>query len=327
IKKKLEGQRQSDEVISGNKPQTPRILEMSGDRNRIVWTEDKKLIFRDLANPLVKTRDMGEFPESFSVSTEAEYALVSLKLSNGTGCRLKAISLVESKNQYDSGAYVSCKNKGSISSEGSVIYYFIDDNLYQEETKEPKKPKLIVPKEKLLAPFPKLKNRYLLFPTGKTFIIFAGNAGSYFLYWFNPKSDSVEKIASDILSPKLFYADGKTAYLFGGSVGSVFLRELKYSSFGKPVISKGFVISQPELNPWKTTKKSEFISGSGDSVYKWGPATKKQIFPMICERFWGVARDHIVYENKKGDLVLSNTEFTPDEWKILDLYKQMKKKK
>ena len=55
IKSKLEGKRTSDEVLSNKKPINPRIIEVSNDRNRVVWTEDKQITFRDLANPLSKS--------------------------------------------------------------------------------------------------------------------------------------------------------------------------------------------------------------------------------------------------------------------------------
>ncbi|MBE7412784.1 MAG: hypothetical protein HS129_12125 [Leptospiraceae bacterium] len=327
IKIKLEGLKSTDEIISSNKPKLPRILEMSNDRNRIVWTEDKKIIFRDLANPVVKSKDIGELIEWVSVSSESEYAVLAIKLVNGSGCRLKTVSFFDSKDSYDSGAFVSCFNKGAISTEGTKIYYFVDDNLYQEETKEPKKPILVIPKEKLISPFPKLKNKFSMFPIGKTFLIFSGNAGSYYLYWFSPKSNSIKILAKDILSPKIFHSDGKSVYAIGGTVGAMLLREIKFTHSGEPNITKGLPISQNEINPWSTTKKNEFISGNGDSVYKWGPGKKKQIYPIICERFWGVARDHIIYENKKNELILANTEFSLEDWKILDLYKEVKKKK
>lgn len=327
IRAKLEGLKSTDEIISSSKPLNPRILEMSNDRNRIVWTEDRKVIFRDLANPLVKSKETGDLLEWISVSSEAEFAIAAIKLVNGSGCRLKAISFLEPKETYDSGAFVACSNKGAISSDGARIYYFVDENLYEEETKEPKKPKLIVAKEKLLPPFPKLKNKFFIVPIGKSFLIFSGSAGSYFLYWFSPKNNSVKNIAKDILSPKIFHSDGKSVYIIGGSVGSMLLREVKFTASGEPTVNKGFLIGPNEINPWSTTKRNEFISGYGDTVYRWGPGKKKQVYPIICERFWGVARDHIVYENKKGELVLANTEFSPDDWKILDLYKQIKKKK
>ncbi|MCC6275999.1 MAG: hypothetical protein IT569_09095, partial [Leptospiraceae bacterium] len=117
IRAKLEGLKSTDEIISSSKPLNPRILEMSNDRNRIVWTEDRKVIFRDLANPLVKSKETGDLLEWISVSSEAEFAIAAIKLVNGSGCRLKAISFLEPKETYDSGAFVACSNKGAISSD------------------------------------------------------------------------------------------------------------------------------------------------------------------------------------------------------------------
>ncbi|HMX32303.1 MAG TPA: hypothetical protein PKC66_08700, partial [Leptospiraceae bacterium] len=148
IKNKLETKRASDEILSQKKPINPRIIEMSNDRNRIVWTEDKQITFRDLANPLSKSLTFPDVPEMVSVSSEAEYAIVLFKLPNGAGCRMVNVSLIEPKPSYLSDTYVSCKNRTAISSDGSSIYYFINENLYEESLKDPKKPKLLVPKEK-----------------------------------------------------------------------------------------------------------------------------------------------------------------------------------
>nr|MBP6741134.1 hypothetical protein [Leptospiraceae bacterium] len=167
IKSKLEGKRTSDEVLSNKKPINPRIIEVSNDRNRVVWTEDKQITFRDLANPLSKSLTFPDVPEMISVSSEAEYAIVLFKLPNGAGCRMVNVSLIEPKPSYLSDTYVSCKNRSAVSSDGSSIYYFINENLYEETLKEPKKPKLLVTKERFESIYPNVKNRTHIFSIAK----------------------------------------------------------------------------------------------------------------------------------------------------------------
>lgn len=326
IKNKLETKRSADEVLSNKKLQNPRLLEMSNDRNRIVWTEDKQITFRDLANPLTKTLTFPDIPVNLSISSEAEYAMVHFKLPNGAGCRMVNVSLIEPKPSYLSETYINCKNKTAVSSDGSAIYYFLDDNLYEETVKDPKKPKLIVKKELFESPYPNIKNKPHIFPIGKTFLIFIGNGGVYNLYWFNPKDNSIEKIAAELTTPKVYYGSGKNVFVIGGTVGSFFIKEVKYSAYGKPTISKGIAVSHNELNPYPTTKPNEFISGKSGSIFKWGPSIKKKVYPILADKFWVVARDYIIYENKSKELILTNTEFSPEEWKLLDLYKQVRDK-
>lgn len=326
IRTKLEAKRASDEILSNKRPQNPRILEVSNDRNRVVWTEDKQITFRDLANPLIKSLTFPDVPEMISVSSEAEYSLVLFKLPNGVGCRMVNVSLIEPKPSYLSDTYVSCKNRSAVSSDGSSIYYFINENLYEETLKDPKKPKLLVSKERFESIYPNVKNRTHIYSIAKTFLIFFGNAGVYNLYWFNPKDSSITKLASDIMAPKLFYGNGKNAFVLSGVVGSLVLKEIKYTSYGEPNISKGIPISYNEINPFPTTKVNEFISGKSGSIYKWGTTIKKRVYPIIAEKFWVVARDYIIYENYKKELILTSTEFSPEDWKLLDLYKQVKQK-
>jgi hypothetical protein len=320
----LETKKKSDEVLSSKKPVKNRILEVSNDRNRIVWLEDKQINFRDFANPMSKNLTFPDLPESLSISTEAEYALTSFPLPSGSGCKMVNVSLIEPKPSYFSDTYINCKNRPAVSYDGSTIYYFINDNLYEESIFDPKKPKLLVSKEKFEVVYPNLKNKALIFPIAKSFIIFFGNAGAYILYWFNPMNNSIEKLGTEISSPKLYYANGKSAYLLGGVVGSVYLRELKFTSHGKPTLSAGFLISSNDLNPFPTSQANQFISGKSGSIYKWGPGITKKTLPILAEKFWVVARDFIVYENKKKELILTSTEFTEEDWKILELYNKTK---
>lgn len=327
LRTRLESKRSSDETISQKKIIQKRLLELSNDRNRVIWTEDKNIIFRDLANPLVKTSTFPQIPEVLSISSEAEHAVVSFVLPNNTGCRLLAISILEQKPPYLSDSYISCLDHPAINSDGNIIYYFMNDNLYEEALSEPKRGKLIISKEKFDFPFPGLNYKHLIYPIGKTFVIFIGNGGSYILYWFNPKNYAIEKLGTDFLIPKLYYGNGKNAFIVNGSTGVMYIREIKYSAYGRPVAEDKIPISKEEINPWQTTKKNEFLSGTDGHIYKWGVSVKKRTFPILCERFWGVARDYIIYENKEKELILANTEYSQEDWKLLDIYKKIEKKK
>lgn len=325
IQTRLESKRESDEVISRTKPRRERYLRMSQDRNRIVWSEDDRLIFRDIANPMVKTKNLSEAPYEFRISGNAEFALVSFRLKNTKGCRMKAISMTGDDLDYDSGAHIACRNSGGISQDGSTIYYFIDESLYKENTSNPKKPMKILDSSKIVPPFPKLRNKFSLIPIDENFLLITGVAGSYNLYFFQTKTESLELISGDIISPKAFQAHGSSLFLIGGKIGAMLLREVDFSGGKKPRISTGFTITLREIEPWKMTGKNDFLSFYNNTVFQWGPMVPRKEFPILCERAWGIARDQFVYENKDGELVLSNTAYTEEELVILDLYRQVKK--
>jgi hypothetical protein len=325
IQSKLESKRDSDEVISRTKPNRERVLRMSEDRNRIVWSEDEKIIFRDIPNPLVKTITLKEAPFDYRISNNAEFTLVSFRLKNTKGCRMKAISLLNDDLDFDSGAHIACRNSGGITKDGSYIYYFIDESLYKEKTTTPRKPIKIIDSSKIVPPFPKLRNKYSLIPIKDDFLLITGIAGSYNLYYLITKSDSIELISSDIMSPKVFYGNGSSVFVISGKIGILNLREVDYANNNKPKINKGFTISLKEIEPWKTSNKTEFISFYNNSVFRWGPMSKKKDYPILCEKAWGVGRDYLVYENKLGELVLSNTTYTDEEWAVGDLFKKVKK--
>jgi len=325
IQNKLESKRDSDEVISRTSPKRERVLRMSEDRNRIVWSEDEKLIYRDIPNPMVKTKTLSALPFDFRISNNAEFALVSFRLKNTKGCRMKAISMLNDDVDFDSGAHIACRNSGGITKDGKYIYYFIDESLYKEKTEPPRKPIKVLDASKIAPPFSKLRNKYSLLPIEDNFILMTGIAGSYNMYYLQTKNDTSELISKDILSPKLYYGNGNSFFAIGGKIGSWYLREVEYSAGKKPKINKGFSISRREIEPWKTSNKKDFLSFYNKSIYKWGPLAKKIEYPIQCERGWGVARDYIIYENKIGELVLANTTYSDEDWAVLDLYKEVKK--
>ncbi|WCL49422.1 hypothetical protein [Leptospira sp. GIMC2001] len=325
IQDKLESKRDSDEVISITKPRRERHLRMSQDRNRIVWSEDSKLIFRDIPNPLVKTQKLPEAPYEFRIASNAEYSLVSFRLKNTKGCRMLAISMLDEEMLYESGAHIACRNSGGIAPDGKTIYYFIDENLYKEKTSNPKKPIKIIDSAKIIPPYPKLRNKFSLIPINQHFLLVTGVAGSYNVYFFNTKSETLELLTKEIVSPKAFYAHGKSVFMIGGKIGNWLLREVDYTNPGKPKINTGFSITLREVEPWKLTTKNDFLSFYNNTIFSWGPMLPRKEFPLLCERAWGVGRDHIIYENKIGELVLANMAYSEEDWKVLELYKQVKK--
>jgi hypothetical protein len=326
IRKKLEAQRISDEVLSSYSPQNSRIVELSTDRNRLVWIEDNKLIFRDLANPTIKTRDFPTPPVSLSISYNASYAVVGFS-TDGVTCHLKAISLVDNRPDYSMITPVKCSDRASISYNGSDIFFFSKNTLFKANFLQFNKNIELQKKSEIESPYPKISNKNLLFPIDKSFILFSGNAGAYTLYWFNPIDNIVEKLTDDILIPQIYYGNGSNGYLISGSVGNIGLREINFAGYDFPELGSSFSIEVDQMNPWETSKKEEFFSGKDGTVFSWGPLMKKRYYPILCRRFWGVARDHIVYENNNGEIVLSNMVFTPEEWKYLQLYQEISEKK
>jgi hypothetical protein len=325
IQKKLSTARKKDEILSAKRTSQKRVLELSNDRNRVVWLEDRSIIFRDLANPLIKSMVFPQSPENLSISSEGEFALLLFPLPNNAGCKMMVVSLIEVKESYVSNTYVSCSHHGGISSDGTMIYYFVEDNLYQESISDPKSAKLIVEKKFFEYPFLNIKKKFFIYPIGKTFLIFVGNGGAYYMYWFDPRKNAVEKLVDDVSTPRMYFGFGRNAFFISGTVGNLYLKEIKFTSYGKPQTQRGFSITMAETNPWPTSNLDEFISGQNGQLYLWGPGKAKKNLPLIAERFWVVARDQIIYEDFNGDLVLTNSTFSEDDWHILDLYKQVQK--
>ncbi|TGM08927.1 hypothetical protein EHQ76_02975 [Leptospira barantonii] len=326
LKEKLQSPKDRDDVLSTEAPDSPRIIEFSNDRLKLVWTEDQKIFFQDLAAGENNSRSLDQIPSNLSLSQNANYALVEYTMQASGGCRYVAISLKDSSLSYEAGAQVSCKSRGSILPDGSKIYYFVDDNLYEEKTVEPRKPVLVLNKEKIVSPFPNLKTRFLMYPSGNSFLIFSGNAGAYNLYWFHPSQKTVEKIDKDILSPILYYGNGESAYYVGGEIGKLHLRRINFSSKGKPAITKLFTVSRKEITPWKLSKKNEFLSGYSGKVHLWGPAKKSQNLPILCERAFLSGDDRIVCETEPGHLLLSKLDFQPEDWSVWKLYEEVRSK-
>ncbi|UOG37905.1 hypothetical protein MAL08_00545 [Leptospira noguchii] len=326
LKEKLQFPKDRDELLSAEAPDSARIIEFSNDRLKLVWTEDQKIFFQDLAAGENNSRSLDQIPSNLSLSQNANYALVEYTMQASGGCRYVAISLKDSSLSYEAGAQVSCKSRGSILPDGSKIYYFVDDNLYEEKTVEPRKPILVLNKEKIVSPFPNLKTRFLMYPSGNSFLIFSGNAGAYNLYWFHPFQKTAEKIDKDILSPILYYGNGENAYYVGGEIGKLHLRRINFSSKTKPVITKLFTVSRKEINPWKLSKKNEFLSGYSGKVHLWGPAKKSQNLPILCERVLLTGDDRIVCEAEPGQLFLSKLDFQPEDWSIWKLYEEVRSK-
>lgn len=59
------------------------------------------------------------------------------------------------------------------------------------------------------------------------------------------------------------------------------MREVDYANSGKPKINKGFTISLKEIEPWKTSNKTEFISFYNNSVFRREPIAKKKDYPIL----------------------------------------------
>ncbi|EQA44392.1 hypothetical protein LEP1GSC050_3239 [Leptospira broomii serovar Hurstbridge str. 5399] len=312
-----------DEILSEEKPESVRIVELSHDRKRLVYVEDNKLTVKDLSEGKTETKKLDEIPASMAVSLNAKFALSEYPMA--TGCRLFAISLTDNSLLYESGAQISCRNRGGISDDGSKIFYFVDNQLYEERTVEPRTPKLVLSKEKIAPPFPNLKSRFFLYPIGKDFLLFSGNAGSYTLYYFQPDKRSVDKLDQEVISPLLYYGPSDSAFYLGGTIGRLHLRRLQYGK-GKPSVTKLFTVSRKESNPWKLNAKNEYLSNYSGKVHLWGPLRKSQVLPLLCERTWIVHPEKILCETEVGGLYLTGLEFTDDDWTLLKLYEEVRNK-
>lgn len=325
ISKRFQSQRAGDEILSSHIPKKQRIVNFSIDRNRLVWLEDKRLIFRDLANPLIKTKKFIRQPRDFSISADASYAIVIFPAQKNGRCLLRSVSLVDFKPDYNIASSVSCQDRPYVTTDGGVIYYFSNGELFKEVTIKYNKPILLAGKDKFHAPYPKINNKQLIYPLGKTFIVFSGNAGDYNLYWFNPMNQEIKLLSKKMVLPVLYYGDGKQGYLIGGSIGKLYMQQISFPALAAPKLSKKHAISMQQTRLWKKLQAGEFFVGS-NQVYSWKIGQQLRPLPLLCRRFWGVARNELIYESNRGELILSKAIFPKGEKQLLEIYLNLQEK-
>ncbi|BDA80498.1 hypothetical protein LPTSP3_g34280 [Leptospira kobayashii] len=329
LEERLSANRNSAEVLSKSKPNQPRLFQVSEDRTKIVWTENKTVFYRDLILDKSEERELKIRPDNFKISANGDYAVMQFPLKQKGGCAIFAYSLTNSSLEYESGAHVPCKTGMGITSDGSKIYYFFENDLFEEKTSLPKNPKKYISGDEFPTTFPKLKANYQLASLGDDWLLWSGTGGSYNLYYINSFHKRISLFTKDIVLPRILYHNGTTAYLVGGKVGDLFLKEVNYLGNKSPSISRGTPINAREAISYRLTAKDEFISPNQSEPLqpmKWKVLGKKEHLPFFLERFWGVSGDRIVYENKKGELVIDNLQFTKEDWSMWNYYKEVKKK-
>jgi hypothetical protein len=328
IRERLSTTRSSAELLSKSKPNQPRLLQLSEDRTRVVWTENKTIFFHDLINDNTANIELKIRPESFQISTNAEYAILQYPLKQKGGCAIFAYSLLNITVEYESGVHIPCKTGMGITNKGDKIFYFFENDLYEEKTSHPKLPKKTISSDQFLPPFPKLKTNLQLANIGEDWLIWSGAGGAYNLYFLQTRTMRVSLLSKDIVLPRILYHNGNIGYVVGGKVGDLYLREVDYSPNKYPSISRGIPISTREAISWKLSGKDEFVSGNQNEPLqpmKWKVLGKKEHLPFFLERFWGVAGDRIIYENKTGELLIDNLIFTHEDYTMWDYYKKVKK--
>ena len=331
IEERLKSARHELNILSSDKIKNPRHIAITRNQEKILWVEDDNLYFKNLNDVNLENQNISsvkllEYPSSFSISDSGWFALIEYKLKNKNGCRLVVLSFFKKQMKYESGANITCKNKPSVSNDGSHIYYFIDDNLYEEKTKKPPNPRLIAKKKELAPPYPKMKTQFYIYPiSSHSFIIFSGNAGAYNLYYFNPYAkDKIKLITKEVLTYKYFYSGENSGLLIKGVIGNMMLYELKYQKTDIPKLNRLFSIGRRHSNPWKTNMKNQFLSGNAKEIYLWQPMRKREVLPLLCEQFWLVKDNQILCESKH-QLFLQQLKFSEDDWKLLKLYEEATK--
>ncbi|MDZ4724992.1 MAG: hypothetical protein SH817_02460 [Leptospira sp.] len=328
ISERLSATRSTAEILSKSKPNQPRLLQLSEDRRRVVWTENKTIYFRDLITDKAENIELKIRPENFQISNNAEYAILQYPLKQKGGCAIYAYSLLNITVEYESGVHIPCKTGMGITQKGDKILYFFENNLYEERTSHPKIPKKAVSFDLFPPPFPKLKTNLQLASLGEDWLIWSGAGGAYNLYFLQSKTMKITFLSKDIVLPRITYNNGSSAYVVGGKVGDLYLREIEYSQNRIPSLHRGIPVSTREATSWKLTGKDEFLTGNQNEPLqpmKWKVLGKKEHLPFFLERFWVITGDRIIYENKAGELVLDNLIFGPEDFVMLDYYKKVKK--
>ncbi|WP_244594441.1 hypothetical protein [Leptospira ryugenii] len=328
LKERLSENRPSAEIISKSKPNQPRIFQMSEDRRKIVWTENKTVFYKDLITDTQKNLELKIRPELLHISGNAEFAIIQYPLRQKGGCVIYAYSLLNITVEYESAVHIPCKTGMGISPKGDKIFYFFENDLYEERTSHPKNPKKIISFDQFPPPFPKLKTNLQLASIGEDWLVWSGAGGAYNLYLYQSQTKKVQLLSKDVVLPKITYNNGHSGYIVTGKIGDLYLKEIEYSTNRIPFLGRGIPISTREAYSWKLANKDEFVTGNQNEPLqpmKWKVLGKKEHLPLFLERFWVVDGDRIIYENAQGELILDQLNFSQEDYIMLDYYKKVKK--
>lgn len=328
LQDRLSSNKPTAEVLSKNRPNQPRLLVPSDDRTKVIWTENKTLFYRDLINDKSFQRELKLRPDSLVSSANGEYVAIQYPLRQYGGCAVFGYSASDSNLEHESLVHIPCKTGMGITNQGDALLYFFEDDLFLERIGKQNKPEKFISGELFPTSFPKLKTHYHISPIGNEFLVWSGVGGSYNLFFLNIEQKKVSLVSKDIVLPRFYPHNGSSGYVVGGKIGDLYLKEVNYQSGRVPSISKGIPIVTREAFSWRLSGKDEFITlnqNDPNQPMKWKVLGKKEHLPFFIERLWGVSGDRIIYENKKGELVLDDLIFSQDDWDMYEFYKKVKK--
>ncbi|MDF3820701.1 hypothetical protein P3G55_12360 [Leptospira sp. 96542] len=328
LQDRLASNKPTAEVLSKNRPNQPRLFSLSEDRTKIIWTENKTLFSKDLVNDKHFDLELKLRPDSIQSSANGNYVSVQYPLKQYGGCALFGYSTFKSSLEHESIVHIPCKTGMAISNTGDFLLYFFENNLFLEKTNQTSKPEKYLSGELFPSPYPKLKTQYQIAAIGNEYLVWSGVGGSYNLYYLNIESKKVSLVSKDIVLPRIYYHNGNQGYIVGGKIGDLYLKELNYQSGKVPTTNRGIPIVTREAFSWRLTAKDEFVTlnqNDPNQPMKWKVLGKKEHLPFFIDRMWGVSGDRIVYESKKGELVVDNLSFTDEDYMIYDYFKKVKK--
>ncbi|TGL39132.1 hypothetical protein [Leptospira perdikensis] len=328
LQDRLSANRPTSEILSKNKPNQPRLFALSEDRTKIVWTENKTLYFKDLVNDSRNSIELKLRPDSIQVSANGNFVAVQYPLKQYGGCALFGYSTSDSALEHESIVHIPCKTGMAITNSGDLLVYFFENQLFVERTGKSSKPEKYIIGDLFPTPYPKLKTHNHITSIGNEFLVWSGIGGSYNLFYMNLESKRVTLLSKDIILPRFYYNNGISGYVVGGKIGDLYLKEVVYHQGKTPSINRGIPIVTREAFSWRMSGKDEFIAtnqNDPNQPMKWKVAGKKEHFPFFIERLWGVAGDRIVYESKRGELVLDDLNFSEEDWMIYDYFKKVRK--
>ncbi|ABZ95640.1 Hypothetical protein LBF_3171 [Leptospira biflexa serovar Patoc strain 'Patoc 1 (Ames)'] len=328
LQDRLSAIRSNAEILSKNKPNQPRLFALSEDRTKIVWTENKTLYFKDLVNDNRNSIELKLRPDSIQISANGNYVAIQYPLKQYGGCALFGYSTMDSSLEHESIVHIPCKTGMAISNSGDLLLYFFENQLFIEKTGKSSKPEKFLSSDLFPSPYPKLKIHYHISPIGNEYLVWSGVGGAYNLFFLNIESKRASLLSKDIVLPKFYYHNGNSGYVVGGKIGDLYFKEVLYHQGKSPSINRGIPIVTREAYSWKLTGKDEFITtnqNDPNQPMKWKVSGKKEHFPFFIERLWGVAGDKIVYESRKGELVLDDLTFSEEDWKVYEYFKKVRK--
>ena len=295
-------------LISRSTLKERREIKISQNRVRFFWKEGRFFKFFDLEKNISKVYSVSEEIQSFTINPNGLMGMIVL-----SNCNIILISFYSENNLEPISTPFQCNSNLVLSNSGKEIIGVANSKLV-EYSLEKSKTRVLFSLNQFPSEFPKIPTRYFLANWNNGMILYSGNSGAYCMYYLQNQTSRL--LTKTITIPKYFPFDAETGFLLKGGAGTYRIFEIKGTDPkpGTEIVSPDGVTSS-----WKIGSDFFYIDPDG-ILFKWNPKKKSQAVPVMARTVWGIGQDFILYENKRGELVLRKNEFGEEDSKALKLY-------